>query len=120
MDKNAKQDKLDRHYRRLMIPLSSAVRGAVATASDSPVRLRSVELNVKCMATELTAEHLLNQMESIDSHLKSIRDDLSELGEMESLRLQMAMDRMSKMMSTLSNLLKKTSETAQSITKNLK
>jgi hypothetical protein len=39
---------------------------------------------------------------------------------MESLRLQMAMDRMSKMMSTLSNLLKKISDTASSITSNLK
>ncbi|MEO8706497.1 MAG: hypothetical protein ABI867_41110 [Kofleriaceae bacterium] len=47
-------------------------------------------------------------------------DSLSEMGEMESLRLQMAMDRMSKMMSTLSNLLKKISDTAQSITQNLK
>ena len=35
---------------------------------------------------------------------------MSEMGEMESLRLQMAMDWMSKMMSTLSNLLKKISD----------
>jgi hypothetical protein len=39
---------------------------------------------------------------------------------MESLRLQMAMDRYSKMMSTLSNLMKKMSETSESITANLK
>ena len=37
-----------------------------------------------------------------------------------SLRLQMVMDRQSKMMATLSNLLKKMSDTAQSITQNLK
>ena len=47
-------------------------------------------------------------------------DSLSEMGEMESLRLQMAMDRVSKMMSTLSNLLKKMSDTASQITQNLK
>ena len=47
-------------------------------------------------------------------------DSLSEMGEMESLRLQMAMDRLSKMMSTLSNLLKKASETAAAITQNIK
>jgi len=47
-------------------------------------------------------------------------DSMSELGETESLRLQMAMDRMSKMMSTLSNLLKKISDTANQITQNLK
>lgn len=45
---------------------------------------------------------------------------MSELGEMESLRLQMAMDRLSKMMATLSNLLKKISDTAGEITKNMK
>jgi hypothetical protein len=39
---------------------------------------------------------------------------------MESLRMQMAMDRMSKMMSTLSNLLKKMSDTSSAIISNLK
>ena len=47
-------------------------------------------------------------------------DGMSELGEMESLRLQMAMDRMSKMMSTLSNLLGKISNTGDQITRNIK
>jgi peptidoglycan hydrolase CwlO-like protein len=47
-------------------------------------------------------------------------DNLSEMGEMESLRLQMAMDRLSKMMSTLSNIMKKISDTQNSITQNLK
>jgi hypothetical protein len=52
--------------------------------------------------------------------MKNDLDSMSELGETESLRLQMAMDRLSKMMSTLSNLLKKTSDTANSIVENLK
>jgi len=47
-------------------------------------------------------------------------DNLSEMGEMESLRLQMAMDRLSKLMSTLSNILKKISETSDGITRNMK
>lgn len=47
-------------------------------------------------------------------------DSTSELGETESLRLQMAMDRLSKLMTTLSNLLKKISDTGQSIVQNLK
>jgi hypothetical protein len=47
-------------------------------------------------------------------------DSMSELGEMETLRLQMAMDRLSKMMSTLSNLLKKIADTNQSIVQNMK
>ena len=45
------------------------------------------------------------------------RDDLSE---MDQLRLQMAMDRLAKMMSTLSNILKKMADTASQITQNLK
>src|SRR6266478_4556143 len=52
--------------------------------------------------------------------IKSQLDSLSEMGEMESLRLQMAMDRLSKLMSTLSNLLKKISDTQSSIVANLK
>ena len=52
--------------------------------------------------------------------MKSDLDSMSEMGETESLRLQMAMDRMSKMMSTLSNMLKKMSDTQGSITNNIK
>jgi hypothetical protein len=51
---------------------------------------------------------------------RNSKDSLSEMGEAESLRLQMAMDRLSKLMSTLSNELKKASETASSITQNMK
>jgi hypothetical protein len=56
----------------------------------------------------------------VDTASGSSLDSMSEMGETESLRLQMAMDRMSKMMSTLSNLLKKAAETASDITQNLK
>ena len=52
--------------------------------------------------------------------LKSDLDSMSEMGEMESLRLQMLMDRRSKAISTLSNLLKKMHDTQQSIIQNLK
>ena len=45
---------------------------------------------------------------------------MSELSEMVSLRLQRAMDRMSKLMTTLSNMLKNISDTAEQITQNLK
>jgi hypothetical protein len=53
------------------------------------------------------------KIDSAIDKAKSDLDSMSELGEMESLRLQMAMDRMSKMMSTLSNLVKKVSDTAE-------
>jgi hypothetical protein len=55
-------------------------------------------------------------LQSMSSHLNS----LSEIGETESLRLQMAMDRLSKMMSTLSNLLQRIETTDAAITQNIK
>ena len=61
-----------------------------------------------------------SEIDTVKDQIKNQLDSKSELGETESLRLQMAMDRMSKMMSTLSNLLKKISDTGQSITQNLK
>jgi hypothetical protein len=60
---------------------------------------------------------------NLEAEFDAIRKDLdstSELSEIESLRLQMAMDRMSKMMSTLSNLMKKMSDTSSGIVQNLK
>jgi putative addiction module CopG family antidote len=62
----------------------------------------------------------IRQLEAVRDDLRDDLDSMSEMGEMESLRLQMAMDRVSKFMSTLSNILKKSSDTAQSIIQNLK
>ncbi|MBN9388216.1 MAG: hypothetical protein J0I20_09215 [Chloroflexi bacterium] len=47
-------------------------------------------------------------------------DSMSEMGEMESMRMQMAMDRKSKFIETLSNIEKKMSQTSSDITKNIK
>jgi hypothetical protein len=59
-------------------------------------------------------------LRAIWDELKNDLDSMSEMGEMESLRLQMAMDRLSKLMSTLSNLLKKVSDTQSAIVSNIK
>jgi methylthioribose-1-phosphate isomerase len=56
---------------------------------------------------------------SVDQ-MKSDLDSMSEMSEEQSLRLQMAMDRVSKTMETLSNMLKKMSDTAEGITQNIK
>jgi len=61
-----------------------------------------------------------DKFDKLTDSIKNKLDSLSEMGEMESLRLQMAMDRLSKMMSALSNLLKKISDTAEVIVQNLK
>jgi Asp-tRNA(Asn)/Glu-tRNA(Gln) amidotransferase C subunit len=61
-----------------------------------------------------------SEIDALVDQMKNDLDSMSEMGEMESLRLQMSMDRMSKLMSTLSNILKKISKTAEEITQNLK
>lgn len=61
-----------------------------------------------------------NEMDAMVTKLKTDLDSMSEMGEMESLRMQMLMDRRSKIMNTLSNLLKKISKTADEIVQNLK
>ena len=61
--------------------------------------------------------------DAVHAHLpsgSSHLDSTSEMGETESLRLQMAMDRLSKMMSTLSNLLQRIGATDAAITQNIK
>ena len=60
------------------------------------------------------------ELEAALEETKSQADSLSEMSEADSLALQAAMDRLSKLMSTMSNLLKKMSETQASITGNIK
>ena len=60
------------------------------------------------------------QADAIVQAMGTSLDSLSELGEMESLRLQMAMDRLSKLLTTLSNLQKKIADTQASVISNLK
>lgn len=71
-------------------------------------------------AVQPTEEFGQTSLDAIKETVKDKLDSMSEMGETESLRLQMAMDRVSKLMSTLSNMLKKISDTAQGITQNLK
>lgn len=62
----------------------------------------------------------LAELQSIFDALTGQLDTLSEMSEMTSLRLQMAMDRRSKFVATLSNVMKKISTTQDGIVANLK
>jgi hypothetical protein len=68
------------------------------------------------MSAVIANAELCRTVEGMQNNL----DSMSELGETESLWLQMAMDRISNLMSTLSNILKKMSDTASQITQYLK
>jgi hypothetical protein len=61
-----------------------------------------------------------DQLRSIRDDLKDRLDSLNAMSEMTSLRLQMAMDRRSKFIETLSNIMKKIDETQETIVQNLK
>lgn len=104
----------------------SGVRGGAPAATGSLVQRRTpflqlpyLQLTPRAAMGPLTGKSAMELQTLEDSLEKDLRT-FSEMGEAESLRLQMAMDRLSKMMTTLSNLLKKTSETSSGITQNLK
>jgi hypothetical protein len=62
----------------------------------------------------------VEQLHSILEDLKGRLDGMNEMSEMTSLRLQMTMDRRSKFISTLSNIMKKISTTQDALVQNLK
>ena len=62
----------------------------------------------------------ISQLRAVNDQLKGKLDSMNEMSEMTSLRLQMMMDRRSKFISTLSNIMKKVSTTQDTLVQNLK
>ncbi|MEI8291579.1 MAG: hypothetical protein WCH99_19090 [Verrucomicrobiota bacterium] len=90
---------------------------------ESGIKAAARQEYTRPAATNLQVRPGWVKPQSVDQAVDSAKaklDSKSELGETESLRLQMAMDRLSKLQATLSNLLKKTSETQSNIVNNLK
>ncbi len=99
-------------------PMAIAKTPAMKSAAGQP----QLQSRHQAMSRSVTQPRPMPKAE-FDRQLNLNKDDLdslSEMGEMESLRLQMAMDRMSKMESALSNLMKKTSDTQSGIIRNTK
>lgn len=98
--------------------------------ADDDLRAIVAELEAQAAARRRQREllcRLAHEHVDLGTDTATIRDDiaaqldaLNELSEMTSMRLQMAMDRRSKFVEALSNLLKKISDTEDSIVKNLK
>jgi hypothetical protein len=97
-------------YKSKVLPAAKAIA----------VRKKISALNEKATNSFQSAAVSKKEFDQLKKTIQKDLDSMSEMGELESLRLQMAMDRMSKMMSTLSNILKKISDTANAITQNLK
>lgn len=99
--------------------LRSDVHKLVKAVNDLPTS--NVILATGILKRELEASlSTLGELETQVEDIKRERDSLSEISEMQSLRMQMMMDRLSKAISTISNIMKKLSETSSGIIQNLK
>ncbi len=87
-----------------------------------PVVDPAAEGGVRLVPTDLHPGEIVcvSHLTAIQDGLQDKLDGMNELTEMTSLRLQMAMDRRSKFISTLSNIMKKISTTQEAVIQNLK
>ena len=88
--------------------------------SKTAIRKKIIKMEAEVNAFYEAGISNRSHVNTVIDKIKKDIDSMSELGETESLRLQMAMNRLSKLMSTLSNILKKISDTSNSIVQNLK
>lgn len=101
-------------------PATPAKGCIIPAAKAARIRKEVMKLDPQYSQFLDTAVTGKKELDNAKETIKNKLDSMSEMGEMESLRLQMAMDRLSKLMSTLSNMLKKISDTASAITQNIK
>lgn len=97
----------------------------VAVAKNSELDVVSRMNDLESHMTNLQERQLqlqkeLEALQKQQGELKDKLDSMSEISETTAMRLQMMMDRRSKFMETLSNMLKKMAATSNSITQNLK
>lgn len=81
------------------INIKVAIASAKATIKRKEVLTRKIQL--------AQMNDSLNVIKSEIDQLAQIKNSLSEMGEMENIRLQMAVDRLCKMMSTFSTIIEK-------------
>lgn len=112
-NKSAMSKQMLDSFRRLTKPQVNAVSATQTTKlQPSPTVTKiSRPVNSQVSATEI---------KQVQDSLKSKLDGMNEMSEMTSLHLQQSMDRRSKFINTLSNIMKKISETQDSIIQNMK
>ena len=93
---------------------------AIVAEMQAQVAARRRQRELVCRLARERADLAAGEAAAIRDDVTDQLDALSELSELTSLRLQMAMDRRSKFIEALSNLLKKISDTEDSIVTNLK
>jgi hypothetical protein len=94
---------------------------AVKDESDMISQMNGLEIQMNAIQTrQQQLQSDLDALAKAQQELKKKMDGMSEMSETTALRLQMMMDRRSKFMSMLSNMLKKMSDTQNTIVQNLK
>jgi len=92
----------------------------VNTVTTTPTtRVQTIQPSPK-VNTQANTQVSATEIKQVQDSLKSKLDSMNEMSEMTSLRLQMMMDRRSKFISTLSNIMKKISDTQSAIIQNMK
>jgi len=98
-----------------------SVKTAYAAIGNPKIANLSTTANAKQVNAPAKNQKVSQQeIDAAKSDIQRKLDSLSQTQEMNGLRLQLAMDRRSKFISTLSNILKKLGETQNSIIENLK
>lgn len=102
-----------------------AIMARVKAINEKKAKLRELLGDAQERASRLDPDSFARAIVTMqaDAMVEQIERDLaslSEMSEMPSLRLQMAMERISRMMSVLSSILKKLADTQQAIVRNIK
>ena len=93
----------------------------IRTETAVKVRLDALEVKMQQAKSSFQkAQSDLNELNGAQAALRAELGTISDMSETESLRLQMIMDRLSKLMSTLSNVLKQSADTQKTIIQNTK
>jgi hypothetical protein len=87
-----------------------------------PVPDPDAKQNLRLVHTDLYNGQIVTvaQLRSVQDDLQGQLDSMSEMSEIDALRLQMTMDRRSKLIETLSNILKKLDATSETLVRNIK
>jgi len=93
---------------------------SLQTASSPVIRLEYVKAPTIRPLPPRNSDVSVSSLKSLLDEVKGRLDGLNELSEMTSLRLQMTMERRSKFISTLSQMMKKTSTTQDILVQNIK
>ena len=106
--------------------LTKPQMNTVSVSQTQSVRLQTsptvtkINRPVNSQVSQTEIQVSASEIKEVQDSLKSKLDDMNEMSEMTSLRLQMMMDRRNKSISILNNIMKKISETQDSIIQNLK